>query len=344
MINDVNVKKQYLGFVSYAYAIGVLLVVLGHSTPTGQSNLPELINDIRTFIYCFHMPLFFFIAGLLLKYTTEQKGCRPYGAFIKNKAVKFLTPYFVFTVIGFVPKILLADFVNDEVSLSWSYVLKIIFNPRLNVWGHFWFLPTLLLMYAVSYVLLKLSKFKIWYIVVIAIACILAVFPVRTHWFALNDFCMQFVYFCLGIGCSNFIVNNRKKFFKMPFAIITAIGAILVFSLTAMRGLWMFLDIRYLSSFIIAVLMLYTLLTVSCWFEDKGCKALSYLDGKTFTIYILSWPCQAVVELICNRIFHFHWVITALSMFTVGLIIPLLVILVYNKLMKNKYLDLIFGF
>ena len=170
MENKSSVKKQNLAFVSYAYVIGALLVVLGHSTPTGQSNLPMIIDDIRTFIYCFHMPLFFFIAGLLLKYTTELKGYKPYSFFMKNKVVKFLTPYFIFTIIGFFPKLLLSTFVNDDVSLSWSYVFEIFFNPRLNVWGHFWFLPTLLIMYAISYILLKLSKNKVGYGFVVGIA------------------------------------------------------------------------------------------------------------------------------------------------------------------------------
>lgn len=61
-------SKRNLGFINYAYAIGAILVVLGHSTPTGSSDMPLFIDNIRTFIYCFHMPLFFFIAGFILLY------------------------------------------------------------------------------------------------------------------------------------------------------------------------------------------------------------------------------------------------------------------------------------
>ncbi|MCH5299787.1 MAG: hypothetical protein J1E56_00580 [Ruminococcus sp.] len=74
-------SKRKLTFISYAYAIGAIFVVLGHSTPTGTSDLPLFIDKIRTFIYCFHMPLFFFIAGFLFKYTSNYK-LNSYGSFI----------------------------------------------------------------------------------------------------------------------------------------------------------------------------------------------------------------------------------------------------------------------
>lgn len=69
-LTDNNSK---LKFISRLYAIGAILVVLGHSTPTSASNMPQIIDDIRTFIYCIHMPLFFFVAGFLLKYSSNKR-------------------------------------------------------------------------------------------------------------------------------------------------------------------------------------------------------------------------------------------------------------------------------
>lgn len=44
-------------WIDNARAIGILLVVLGHSL------IPA---SIQTYIYSFHMPLFFFLSGLFL--------------------------------------------------------------------------------------------------------------------------------------------------------------------------------------------------------------------------------------------------------------------------------------
>lgn len=52
-------KNKKLLFINYLYAVGTFLVILGHSTPTGASDMPLVFDDARTFIYAFHMPLFF---------------------------------------------------------------------------------------------------------------------------------------------------------------------------------------------------------------------------------------------------------------------------------------------
>lgn len=78
-------KASKLKFISYAYAIGAILVVLGHSTPTGVSDMPLVVDKIRTFIYSFHMPLFFFVAGFLFKYTSDRRK-KPYGSDMHPKS------------------------------------------------------------------------------------------------------------------------------------------------------------------------------------------------------------------------------------------------------------------
>lgn len=53
--------------ISFLQTFGIILVVLGHTEKTGTSFF------IRDLIYSFHMPLFIFISGYLLKFTTEGK-------------------------------------------------------------------------------------------------------------------------------------------------------------------------------------------------------------------------------------------------------------------------------
>ena len=339
-------SRKKLAFINYAYAIGAILVVLGHSTPTSASNMPITVEHIRTFIYCFHMPLFFFIAGVLLRYTKSESR-PPYLKFIGIKAIKFLVPYFVFTFLGIIPKILLAKFTNDEVSFTFQYFFKTIFSPRDNVWGHFWFLPTLLLIYMVSYLILDASRNKaISAVLAIATAC-LAVFPIATDWVCLHDISEMLVFFVLGVVLGDAVTGDYKKLFKPVVALLTTAVAIAIYVLfivflydkTGYSGI-----IYQLLKLIIGCLMVYTVMTVSVALSDRNVKVFTLLFGKTFSIYILSWPCQAFAEIAFNRVLHLPWGVTMLGMFTAGLFIPLLVVWIYQKISgKSKIMNCLLG-
>ncbi|OYW16811.1 MAG: hypothetical protein B7Z52_07870, partial [Burkholderiales bacterium 12-64-5] len=71
-------------------AIGIVLVVVGHS--------PGLNPFIKHVIYSFHMPLFFFISGLLL---TEIKLALPYRAYFSALWKGLVLPYLFFFVVSY---------------------------------------------------------------------------------------------------------------------------------------------------------------------------------------------------------------------------------------------------
>ena len=325
------------------YAIGAVLVVLGHSTPTSASNMPQILDDIRTFIYCIHMPLFFFVAGFLLKYSSDKRK-KPYTKFLKNKATKFLVPYFTLSLIAFLPKIIFSNYVNEEVAFDFYYFFKTIFSPRDNVWGHFWFLPTLLIIYIFSYLLLKLYKTNCAFTFVILIALVLAIFPLDINWFALNDICDQLIYFCVGIASCKFILTYKNKLFKLPVSLIFIVASVVAFFYFHLHNYFGYAWIRNVLTVSIAFMMLYSIIHLCFFIEKKGYELFDFFEGKTFTIYILSWPCQAVTEVVLNRVLHLDWFITMLGMFIAGLIIPLIFIYVYRKLKRNpKFINLVVG-
>lgn len=336
--------SKKLSFITYAYALGAIFVVVGHSTPTSASDMPLWIDVVRTFIYNFHMPLFFFIAGFLFKYTSELR-IKVYGVFIKDKCIRFLTPYIILTLIGFVPKVLMSSYINEDVEFSFYYFLKVFFSPRDNVWGHFWFLPTLLIIYVFSYLILKASRHRIIYSCLLFLALVLAIFPVDINWFSLNDICDQLIYFCIGIFSEKLIINKRKDIFKIGFAIFNVFFAVLIFVICRYFNYFGYNWILNLSNVIIAILMIYSIIFLSILLENTGNKFLDYFSGKTFSIYIISWPCQAVVEIVTNRILHMHWYIVIPAMFFVGLGVPLLINEIYRKIKWHpKFINLLFGF
>jgi acyltransferase len=93
-------------------AIGMVLVVVGHS--------PGLEPFIKHVIYSFHMPLFFFISGLLL---TEAKLALPYSAYFSVLWKGLVLPYLFFFVVSYLywlPTHDMAESAVKFVGMSWQ--------------------------------------------------------------------------------------------------------------------------------------------------------------------------------------------------------------------------------
>lgn len=128
-------------WVDAAKAIGIILVLLGHA---------PLPVDMKVFIYAFHMPLFFWLAGLFFKPAGH------FTNFAADKALRLLLPYLGFGLLSYVVWLGLRNFSKMAASTP-------ILDP---LWGLFygvgawlpqnmplWFLPclfcSLLLLYAI---------------------------------------------------------------------------------------------------------------------------------------------------------------------------------------------------
>lgn len=132
--------------ISFMQAFGIILVVAGHSTYQLQQS--GHMPAVRQWIYSFHMPLFFFISGYLLKYSNTRKGIQlsdmpalGKDGFITGKARRLLVPYVIISSVVFIPKTMMSAIALRPVDMSvWSY-LGMLLYPHTNVIGYFWFLP-----------------------------------------------------------------------------------------------------------------------------------------------------------------------------------------------------------
>ena len=92
-------RSGRLDWVDYAKGIGIILVVYGHvliGIYNSKIDIPHSFYDYcQKFIYSFHMPLFFFLAGLFY----EQKELTTFKNFLFKKELgwiffhKFLTKF-----------------------------------------------------------------------------------------------------------------------------------------------------------------------------------------------------------------------------------------------------------
>lgn len=128
--------------------IGILLVVLGH---TGISGLPY------TFIYAFHMPLFFFVSGCFYKQ-------RNFLMFLKKKANGLLLPYLFFVVCFFLMSLLLNSVQSNNLLTGIQTTLSTINPADEHCWILYrtiWFLLCLFEISVMYYIIDRFANSKI---------------------------------------------------------------------------------------------------------------------------------------------------------------------------------------
>ena len=85
-------KRVRIELIDIAKAITIILVILGHTT--GNLETPMY----RRFLYSFHMPLFFFLAGLSIR-PKMLKTVQEWKDFIKKNLLALIVPYLIFAFI-----------------------------------------------------------------------------------------------------------------------------------------------------------------------------------------------------------------------------------------------------
>lgn len=318
--------KERLSYISNARIIGILLVVFGHSYPlTGE--IPKLLDIVRNFIYCFHMPLFVFISAYLVSQTEsiEKYGSKQY---IKKRFIKLFVPYLGMSILGFTPKILMTRFITDEVELSITYFVKTILIPRENVWGHFWFIPMLFAMAVASVLYTKFVCKKTKLLIAIWIMTFILIFiPSITDWLGINDI-KNFLFWYLN----GLIIGRTDVFIKLKSAIIGIVCfgvGVLLFVVCGMKAYNPF----------VGLFMIIGILILCIGINIDKVYIFQIIEKYSFSIFILSWPAQAVVEVIGNKILGLPLVVNMTMMFLSGIIAPLLMVWIIRKLKGLPFIE-----
>lgn len=142
-----------------AKGIGIILVLLGH--------IVRWDGWCSQAIFSFHMPLFFFVAGLVLKSAEGDNG----GRFVKTQAVKLLVPYLYFCFIGWL--LCRLCYPEELPAMSAREAFRNFFCHSAN--GPIWFLFALFWVKTISHFLLPfLSRGSFFMRVVILILIVIA--------------------------------------------------------------------------------------------------------------------------------------------------------------------------
>lgn len=144
-------SKRFV-IIDNLYTFGMLLVLLGHI------GLTTSFNDtfFHRWIYAFHMPLFFWIAGFL--FDTRPQGVK----FLMRKAKRLLIPLFVLTTIAFVPKVFLSQFALRPIEGGIMSYFESLFIPSDNPVQPLWFLTVLFSVYVIGVLYSYISNKYNW--------------------------------------------------------------------------------------------------------------------------------------------------------------------------------------
>ena len=153
-------KKKYI-YIDVAKGIGMFFVIWGHII---------LHGPIYNFIYSFHMPLFFFLSGLLFtasKYKTIRE-------FVKRRIKTLIIPYLIFSFITYFYWVLVERSISGNEEPIWKPLIEIFISQGSS--GYMihnipmWFVLCLFLVEILYYFLYKVSrdnKIKLYVIVAI---------------------------------------------------------------------------------------------------------------------------------------------------------------------------------
>ena len=193
--------SKRINYLDALKGLAIILVVIGHIAD-GYLNANSfeshnlILFNIYNFIYSFHMPLFILISGFIFS-----------QAYFKNKEIKkekiirqilnLVYLYLVFSILQWIFKYFLSDFVNTKVGIKDLYLLVI--KPM----APYWYLYNLVCYYLVTYFLYKIIKNKY-----LKIGVLIVFFSLSILFFKISIIYF-FVFFSIGFYINQ--INNEKS-------------------------------------------------------------------------------------------------------------------------------------
>lgn len=274
--------RQQLRHISFLQTLGILLVVLGHSFYRFSPDFPVI-----RWIYGFHMPLFFFISGYLLRYGHPRpEAVRLWGrdGFLTRKARRLLTPYLLISSLVFVPKALMSGYAVRPVALTPHDYLDMLVYPYHNVLGAYWFLPTIFLVFACFLAAVRLPGagrpgLGRWQAV--AVLGVLHVVVPFHHDSPLNllGVVHYMVYFALGYAFR----HSQAEY------VLARLSGWCLSGLTLGMSVWALqVGGSALTDLLVALNGILLCISLATLYGRYGCHLLDHLYGATFTIYLYS--------------------------------------------------------
>lgn len=322
-------KQQNL-LISFLQVFGIILVVVGHSFYQHENFF------LYEWIYSFHMPLFIFISGYLLKHGLDKKAVllsdiRLGGknGFVVKKIKRLLVPYVMISTLAYFPKILLSQFAFRSIEASWESWGRMLLYPWDNVIIFFWFLPTLFLIFMIVFLggkLIKKWHLSLSFEFILLILLLLHLFnPCHNiDLLNFNGVVSYLFYFALGYYYCQSKYKDILPVSRM--VVITLALSIVLVSLPNFFG----------KDILTAVNGILLSISLGKAYVANSCKFFQHLFGASYAIYLFSWFPQVLSQQIFLGITHVYWIIGSGLAIATGVYVPLLLYLWINANKRKR--------
>lgn len=331
-------KKQDYSLITSLSGFAITLVVLTHS----RGAMPEKCIDIATtdrlyaffllvreWIVTFHIPLFFVISGYLFVYTFNANFKKTYFQYISQKARRLLIPYVVVSSIAFPLKAILSLYAIRPVDFSFFSYIEVITCPGKNPIIFFWFLPTLFTIY-LFYRMLQVSLRNEMYIFLMMVFFVFLYFWVPSYSsyipYVLRAVSQFIIFFYVGILIRTYNVD----IYFVRYGIFAFIVSVALFLFFRDKNI-------YISKLVLPVLGIVFSWSFADFFLNYT-NSLSLLIGRySYQVYLFSWFPQIFFKILLGQLFFVNIWLAVVSMFLGGLMLPIVMTMLLNKIVPNNY-------
>lgn len=308
-------NHERLDYIDVAKGLGILLVMLGHIYTTPMLN---------KFIYAFHMPLFFIIAGYT--FNTEKYKAYSFKAFLHKKAAAYIVPYFIYAAINFVifgvgKSLLSYGLTKEFLTKTATYVYGILYSIASTEYmpncTPLWFLTCLFVSEMVLFVIMKHSgHISLWMAFFLIINIALVRFQAPTLPWNMNVATIGITFMYIGI-----LIRKKPKLIR-PSSLFLTVPVFVLFTLqnsevnlAAMRfG-------NYLYMYISAVSGSLAVLSVSVLCKRSG--LLKFYGQNTMCIIGTNYALNSLFSLYgayVTIVYHWIWVYINIVLLATALI------------------------
>ncbi|MBM6744346.1 acyltransferase family protein [Drancourtella massiliensis] len=217
-----GLRQDRIAWIDVAKGIGIILVVLGHVSKN---------ETLITWIYSFHMPLFFFIAGWLIWKQKHREGAILNKKYVSGKIKRLFIPFCEYRII---------------LTVYWVFVER--YFRELDM-GPIWFLPTLFFAYMVIASLIPYLKKRTKQITIISIIILIIIVELHSLPYSKSNidiFCYEWI--TRGICASTWMLiaicirdlwekyNNVQRVCEKYWIIITILSGVAGFFTALING------------------------------------------------------------------------------------------------------------
>lgn len=320
------------------------IYILDSMTQAGiaDTTVHGIAEQIKLYIYTFHMPAFFALSGALFCMQLKSGRIQSFKELLKNKASRLLVPFAVVYLFWNTPIKILSGYYTGSENIIKDIAMQMLIPTNM----YLWYLEALFLDFILGYLISRIFP-KMWQVNTAAICIYLVVMfagRVTTAHMLFGNPLRYLLWFILGMNIER--ITNTLKSWVAP--LFNHVGGILLLALCWTAGyyaldylphlIWLAKDL-YLGFLGILTVWIVCGLIADCLSESGRNKILK-VSGYTFGVYLYAEPLNFLIVAFFAKyvglgFFGLEW--GALAIWFLRVIgTPLIAVFVVKLLKKTK--------